>query len=177
MDVFNGKTRATWASVCCRLSRNSENSFIRALQRQSNIICVTTNTQATCLLPYFFLNGGRKSPPSKVKTSARCPGLENIWTCSCQEWWSMWVYKFVKLFKMAFTLFSHWFLKNWFSFHFQLHFMPGGCRYFSKGGPFKGEVTWRLKFISALERRKCSKLRTSITVVLCNVQTAWQIFI
>lgn len=50
MDVFDGKTRATWASVCCRVSRNSENSFIRALQRQSNIICVTTNTQATCLL-------------------------------------------------------------------------------------------------------------------------------
>lgn len=59
MDVFDGKTRATWASVCCRVSRNSENSFTRALQRQSNIICVTTNTQATCLLPCFL--EGKKS--------------------------------------------------------------------------------------------------------------------
>lgn len=70
MDVFDGKTRATWASVCCRVSRNSANSFIRALQRQSNIICVTTNTPATCLfLPFFlfFFKGGKKIPAVQSK--------------------------------------------------------------------------------------------------------------
>lgn len=54
MDVFDGKTRATWASVCCRRSINSESSFTSALQKQSNIICVTATTQATCLLPCFL---------------------------------------------------------------------------------------------------------------------------
>lgn len=148
MDVFDGKTRATWASVCCRVSRNSENSFTRALQRQSNIICVTTNTQATCLLPCFL--EGKKALTYKVKIL-----FTLLWTWKYLNIFMsriiISVYTFVKLFKMVFTLFSHWFLKNWFSFHFQLHFMPGGCRYFSKGGPFKMKVTWRLKSISAVE--------------------------
>lgn len=54
MDVFDGKTRATWASVCCRQSRNSESGFTSGLQRQSSIICVTATTQATRLLLCFF---------------------------------------------------------------------------------------------------------------------------
>lgn len=70
MDVFDGKTRATWATACCRGSRDSENSFPRALQRHSNIICVTSNAQALFFFYYYYfgtMEGKNKSIPYKCK--------------------------------------------------------------------------------------------------------------